>query len=176
MPPAPQFSWRVSAAAVVISSLIACDRGPEPSADAGTAAQPLSTGAAAALGEEEWRELSGEFERVAKTSTGRADIIRRDGKYLLYLTGVRVQADGPLRVYLVGHDAARTTRAVHEASLVYDMAELDNGATQQVIELPSRPDESLKSVVIWQRSFRVNLAVAPLTPVDTSATEKFAPR
>ncbi len=111
-----------------------------------------------------WVDLTGEFRRIVKPVRGRADVVYRDGKYQLCLTGVKVEADGPLRVYLVGEDDASTTRLVTESKLVYDMAPLENGATDQVIDLPSRPDDRLRSVVLWQQAFAINLAVAPLRP------------
>lgn len=112
-----------------------------------------------------WVDLNGDFQKVVKSVSGRADIVYRDGKYLLYLTGVNVDARPPLRVYLVGDENPRTTRAVKESELIYDMAELDNGADEQVVELPTRPAPGLRSVVIWQQTYAINLAVAPLKPV-----------
>ena len=145
---------------------LSCDRKQKPDADAlGLPAARASARFALPAEREAWVPLRGDFETLVKPVTGRADIVLRDGKYLLYLTGVSVDAKPPLRVYLVGQQNARTTRSVNESEQRYDMAELDNGAPEQIIALPSRPDPALRSVVIWQAAFAVNLAVAPLRPV-----------
>jgi hypothetical protein len=108
--------------------------------------------------------LSGSFERVAKPVSGRAEIRREGEGYFLVLYDVSIRAEGSVHVYLVGELAARTTRAVTEAALSYDMAELAQGNSEQRILLPSAPDPSLRSVVLFQADFGVNLAVAPLRP------------
>jgi len=106
--------------------------------------------------------LTGDFVRVVKAVTGKAEIRHEGDEYWLVLRDVTLDAEGQIHVYLVGHEAARTTRAVTEAELKYDMGPLERGAAEQRIALPSRPDESLRSVVLFEVEFGVNLAVAPL--------------
>jgi hypothetical protein len=106
--------------------------------------------------------LAGDFQRVVKPATGRAEITRSGDSCELRLTGVSVAASGPVRVYLVGTEHADTTRAVVEAELKYDMAQLDQDTAEQTIALPSVPDPRLRSVVLYEPVFAVNLAYAAL--------------
>jgi len=108
--------------------------------------------------------LAGEFERVAKSAQGRAEIVRRGDQFELRLRQVRVDSKRPVRVYLVGVDRAPTTRSVASAELKYDMATLDQTVAEQIIALPSEPDPRIRSVVLWEPTFYVNLAFAPLRP------------
>ncbi len=108
--------------------------------------------------------LRGVFVSVAKTAQGHAEIVRDGERFELRLRGVTIESKRPVRVYLVGAERASTTRSVFEARLQYDMAELEVGADPQIIALPSEPDPSLRSVVLWEPTFYVNLAYAPLTP------------
>jgi hypothetical protein len=71
-----------------------------------------------------------------------------------------------VRVYLVGHERASSTRILDETEMKYDMGELERGVPEQRIELPSEPDPALRSVVLFYPSFGVNLAVAPLREVS----------
>jgi hypothetical protein len=113
--------------------------------------------------------LQGTFESVAKPAQGRAEIVRTGERYELHLHGARVESQRPVRVYLVGVARAPTTRSVIDAELKYDMAELDQGATHQVIALPSAPDPAIRTVVMWEPTFYVNLAFASLAPPAPSA-------
>lgn len=108
--------------------------------------------------------LDGKFERVARPVTGTASIVRRGTEYELVLHGVTVAQEGAVRVYLVGHERAATTRIVDETEMKYDMAELERGGSEQRIALPSEPDPALRSVVLFYPVFGVNLAFAPLHP------------
>jgi len=113
--------------------------------------------------------LQGTFESVAKPARGRAEIVRTGERYELHLYGARVDSQRPVRVYLVGVDRAPTTRSVADAELKYDMAELDQDAAHQIISLPSEPNPAIRSVVLWEPTFYVNLAFAPLDPPGSSA-------
>jgi hypothetical protein len=106
--------------------------------------------------------LAGEFERVSRQTTGHAEIVRRGEQYELVLTNVTVKNDSMVRVYLVGHDRASSTFLVDSTELKYDMAELERGVPRQVIELPSEPDARLRSVVLYNPMFGINLGFAPL--------------
>jgi hypothetical protein len=108
--------------------------------------------------------LTGSFERVSRAVTGTASIVRRGTDYFLLLSAVTVAQAGQIRVYLVGDDGARSTRIFDETALKYDMAPLEQGVPEQRIALPSQPDASLRSVVLFYPAFGVNLAVAPLHP------------
>lgn len=109
--------------------------------------------------------LAGDFQGTMKPARGRAEIVRRGPAFELKLRGVHVASNRPLRVYLVGDDRASTTRRIVESTLKYDMAELAPAAAEQVIVLPGEPDPSLRSVVLWDPLFAVNLAFAALHPV-----------
>lgn len=108
--------------------------------------------------------LVGSFERVARAASGSAQIVRRGDSFELQLKGVSVAQEGVVRVYLVGHDYAKSTRILDETEMKYDMAELERGVPEQNIALPSEPDPALRSVVLFYPEFGVNLAVAPLRP------------
>jgi len=112
--------------------------------------------------------LAGQFERVSKATSGRAEIWCRGTRYELRLTDVTVATDAAVRVYLVAHERASSTFLVDSAALKYDMAELERGVSQQVIELPSEPDPRLRSVVLFHPSFGINLGFAPLRPITAS--------
>ncbi len=106
--------------------------------------------------------LEGSFERVSRAASGTARIVRRGNVYELRLSSVNVAQEGTVRVYLVGHERPASTRILDETELKYDIAELERGAMEQRIELPSEPDPALRSVVLLHPAFGVNLAVAPL--------------
>src|SRR5512133_1905358 len=63
--------------------------------------------------------LAGNFERVSRATTGRAEIVRRGTDYELVLTAVTVASDAKARVYLVSHDRASSTFLVDSAELKY---------------------------------------------------------
>lgn len=106
--------------------------------------------------------LAGEFAAAARGGRGRAEIVRQGNDYALRLVGVRIEAGGPVRVYLVGAERASTTRSVVEAEQKYDLAALDPRLDEQLIPLPSAPDPALRSVVLWEPRYGVNLAYAAL--------------
>jgi len=129
----------------------------------GPVAQTSAVGAVVSVPSEQIL-LEGTFERVAKAAGGSARIVRRGDNYELRLNNVTVAQEGAVRVYLVGHERASSTRILGETEMKYDMAELDRSVSEQRIELPSEPDRALRSVVLWYPPFGVNLAVAPLRP------------
>lgn len=137
-------------------------RSPQAASDP----RPSMSASAAATGAAELQEtmLEGKFERVARAVTGAASIVRRGADFELVLHGVTVAQEGTVRVYLVGHDRASSTRILDETEMKYDMAELERGVGEQRIGLPSEPDPKLRSVVLFYPEFGVNLAVAPLRP------------
>ncbi len=106
--------------------------------------------------------LEGTFEHAAKPVEGKAEILRQGSRFELRLHGVGVASDRPLRVYLVGTERASTTRSVVVTELKYDMDELQPGVAEQVIALPSEPDPALRSVVLWDPVFAVNVGFAAL--------------
>lgn len=124
-----------------------------------------------------WEEttLEGRFERVARAVTGTASIVRRGADFELVLREVTVSQQGTVRVYLVGHDWASTTRILDETEMKYDMAELERGALEQRIALPSEPDPRLRSVVLFYPEFGVNIAVAPLRPKRKAPSHQTPP-
>lgn len=105
---------------------------------------------------------SGRFEAVTRPGSGSVELLKRGEEYTLKLAGVSLKSDGPIRVYLVGLDAALSTAAVDDAELKYDMGPLHLDAAEQRIELPGAPDPKLRSVVLWHGAFRANLAAARL--------------
>lgn len=125
-----------------------------------------ATSTSAELASTAWEEttLEGKFERVARAVTGTASIVRRGADFELVLREVTVAQQGTVRVYLVGHDWASSTRILDETEMKYDMAELERGVPEQRIALPSEPDPRLRSVVLFYPEFGVNIAVAPLRP------------
>jgi hypothetical protein len=106
--------------------------------------------------------LEGAFEQAAKPVEGQAQIVRRGDGFELRLRRVRVTSSRPVRVYLVGAERASTTRSVISAELKYDMDELHSNQTEQTIALPSEPDPALRSVVLWDPEYSVNLGFAAL--------------
>ena len=67
-----------------------------------------------------------------------------------------------MHVYFVGVPAAKTTREVVQTDTKYDFGLLLTDAPQQVIDLPSEPAPELRSVVLWNPAYGVNLAFAAL--------------
>lgn len=106
--------------------------------------------------------LSGTFQRVAKAADGRAEIIRRGGKYLLRLSNTTVDTHGEVHVYLVGLPDVTSTAELIATDAVYDFGVLEQGAGEQLIKLPSEPAPELKTVVLFEPRYHVNLARAPL--------------
>jgi|GEM_PF-5466953 hypothetical protein len=106
--------------------------------------------------------LAGRFANGAKPASGEAQIVRRGDRYELVLRKVRVDSRRTVRVYLVGVERASTTRSVIETEQKYDMAELDQTTDQQIVPLPSEPAPELRSVVLWEPTYGVNLGYAAL--------------
>lgn len=105
--------------------------------------------------------LRGSFVAVAKTASGAVDLRARGDDYELCLENVTIAHDGPVRVYLVGLDDAPSTAAVDRAPLKYDIGPL-GAEKHQCITLPSAPDPTLRSVVLWNPRYGANLAAAQL--------------
>jgi hypothetical protein len=114
--------------------------------------------------------LAGGFEPAAKRAEGEAEIVRQGDSFELRLHHVRVASERPVRVYLVGAERASTTRSVGETELKYDMDQLHPNLAEQVIALPSEPDPALRSVVLWDPMFAVNLGFAALRRPSAGAT------
>ncbi len=106
--------------------------------------------------------LAGQFANGAKPASGNAQLVRRGDRYELVLQKVRVDSRRAVRVYLVGVERASTTRSVIETEQKYDLAELDQTTDEQVVPLPSEPAPELRSVVLWEPGYGVNLGYAPL--------------
>lgn len=152
-----QYAW---VACVIGVSLIGC-KNQGLVADS-TARAPAAEASGVSQTPSEEVMLAGDFERVSRATTGRAEIVRRGMAYELVLTGVNVATDSTARVYLVGHDRASSTFLVDSAEVKYDMAALERGRERQVIALPSEPDPKLRSVVLYNPEFGINLGFAPL--------------
>ena len=110
--------------------------------------------------------LEGAFAPVTKGASGYAKIVGEGEKYSLELEQVAIEADVWTRVYLVGLPEAMSSAAVDGAEMKYDMGALEK--PNQRIELPSRPDPALRSVVLWNPKYKANLAAASLTPTDST--------
>lgn len=151
----------------VATAAMACANGksPQPTqASQGTPREPTLSPQSAGAPQAEQVLLEGTFERVARASSGKAQIVRRGTRYELCLKDMTVAQEGTLRVYLVGHPRASNTRVLDETEMKYDMAELERNVAEQRIELPSEPDPALRSVVIYNPLFGVNVAFASLQP------------
>jgi len=109
--------------------------------------------------------LAGTFEAVAKPASGSAELIVIGDNYQLRLRGVTVDDRGPVHVYFVGVPAAETTLEVVQTDAKYDFGPLQPDAPQQVIDLPSKPATELRSVVLWNHLYGVNLAAAALKEI-----------
>ncbi|MBN2195330.1 MAG: DM13 domain-containing protein [Polyangiaceae bacterium] len=110
--------------------------------------------------------LTGEFKGIAKRASGTAEIVQHADGFHLRLRSVRVDSQQMVRVYLVGAPQANTTRSVIETEMKYDMAALDQSTAEQIVELPSEPDPALRTVVLWEPAYKINLAYAPLRAVN----------
>lgn len=106
--------------------------------------------------------LAGTLQAASRPVSGTVEILQEGSKYTLRLRKVRVKATGPIHVYLVAHPAASTTRDVLATEDRYDFGPLDEQADDQYIPLPSEPAAALRSVVLFQPTFGVNLAWAKL--------------
>lgn len=106
--------------------------------------------------------LTGTFQRVAKAASGRAEIIRRGNEYSLRLSHASVDSSSEVHVYLVGLPDVASTAELIATDTVYDFGPLEQGANEQLIELPSEPAPELKTVVLFEPRYHVNLARAPL--------------
>ncbi|HEU5073490.1 MAG TPA: hypothetical protein VFU02_04945 [Polyangiaceae bacterium] len=111
--------------------------------------------------------LSGRFERVAKKVEGRVELVRKGDRYALRLLGARVDHPGEVHVYFVGLPSARSTLEMARTNMQYDFGKLEQGAPEQIIGLPSEPAPELRTVVLFEPRYRVNLAAAALEPVST---------
>lgn len=107
--------------------------------------------------------LEGHFRKVTKEGDGVVQIRRRGKNYELVLRGVTVHAKPPIHVYIVGLREARSTAAVDATDSKYDVGPLKLGAAEQVISIP-KPLDELRTVVLWNPAFGVNLAAASLKP------------
>jgi hypothetical protein len=110
--------------------------------------------------------LAGPFDEVAKPARGSAELIATGTHYQLRLRAVTVDDRGPVHVYFVGVPAARTTLEVVQTDTKYDFGPLRTDTAQQIIDLPSEPAPELRSVVLWNRLYGVNLAVAALQEIE----------
>lgn len=110
--------------------------------------------------------LRGKFTRVAKGATGSAELVRRGEQYQLRLRGAGVDSLGEVHVYLVGLPDARSTAALTEAETKYDFGPLKQNAPEQLIDLPSEPAPELRTVVLYEPRYRINLAAAALRPPE----------
>jgi len=106
--------------------------------------------------------LSGTFERVAKKVEGRVELVRKGSRYALRLMGTKVDTLGEVHVYFVGLPDARSTLELAGAETQYDFGPLEQGAPEQIIALPSEPAPELRTVVLFEPRYRVNLAAAAL--------------
>lgn len=110
--------------------------------------------------------LSGRFERVAKKVEGRVELVRKGDRYALRLLGTSVDHPGEVHVYFVGLPSARSTLEMARTEMQYDFGKLEQGAPEQIIGLPSEPAPELRTVVLFEPRYRVNLAAAALEPVS----------
>jgi len=108
--------------------------------------------------------LSGSFKRVAKKVEGRVELVRRGKNYALRLLNTKVDNLGEVHVYFVGLPDARSTLEMAATETQYDFGPLQQGAPEQLIALPSEPAPELRTVVLFEPRYRVNLAAAPLQP------------
>ena len=111
--------------------------------------------------------LSGSFKRVAKKVEGRVELVRKGDRYALRLSNTKVDAPGEVRVYFVGLPDAKTTLELAGTDVQYDFGPLEQGAPEQIIGLPSEPAPELRTVVLFEPDYRVNLASAALEPASS---------
>lgn len=112
--------------------------------------------------------LRGDFARVAKNVSGSAEIVRSGDRYQLRLHHTKVDTLGEVHIYLVGLPEVPSTAALTATDVKYDFGPLEQGAPQQLIELPSEPAPELRSVVLYEPRYRINLAAAALRPPSSS--------
>ena len=106
--------------------------------------------------------LTGTFERVAKKVTGRVELVQAGGRYQLRLLNVSVDNLGEVHVYFVGLPEAKSTLVLATTQTQYDFGPLEQGSPEQLIDLPSKPASELRTVVLYEPRYRVNLAAASL--------------
>ena len=152
-------------AALTIAVVGACP-GCEGSGASKTDAADSSEGSGAADPTEVL--LSGSFERVAKKVEGRVELVRRGKNYALRLLNTKVDNLGEVHVYFVGLPDARSTLEMAATETQYDFGPLEQGAPEQIIGLPSEPAPELRTVVLFEPRYRVNLAAAPLEAVSSA--------
>ena len=112
--------------------------------------------------------LSGTFKRVAKKVEGRVELVRRGDSYALRLLNTKVDNLGEVHVYFVGLPDAKTTLEMAATETQYDFGPLKQGAPEQIIGLPSEPAPELRTVVLFEPRYRVNLASAVLAAESTA--------
>ena len=112
--------------------------------------------------------LSGSFKRVAKNVEGRVELVKRGNNYALRLLKTKVDNLGEVHVYFVGLPDVRSTLEMAATETQYDFGPLEQGANEQIIGLPSEPAPELRSVVLFEPRYRVNLAAAPLEAVSSA--------
>jgi len=112
--------------------------------------------------------LSGTFKRVAKKVEGRVELVRRGDSYALRLLNTKVDNLGEVHVYFVGLPDAKTTIEMAATETQYDFGPLEQGAPEQLIGLPSEPAPELRTVVLYEPRYRVNLASAALEAESTA--------
>jgi len=134
-----------------------------------TKAEPAETRAAPDPGEV---VLSGSFKRVAKKVEGRVELVRKGERYALRLLGTKVDVLGEVHVYFVGLPDAKSTLELAGTEMQYDFGPLEQGAPEQIIALPSEPAPELRSVVLFEPRYRVNLAAAALEPASAPGSER----
>ena len=106
--------------------------------------------------------LQGSFERVAKHVTGSVALIEGPRGCQLRLRDVTVDNLGEVQIYFVGLPEAKSTLALTAVETKYDFGPLQQGAHEQLIDLPGKPAPELRSVVLYEPRYRVNLAAAAL--------------
>lgn len=113
--------------------------------------------------------LSGSFKRVAKKVEGRVELVRKGDRYALRLLGTKVDNLGEVHVYFVGLPDARSTLELAGTEMQYDFGPLEQGAPEQIIALPSEPAPELRTVVLFEPRYRVNLASAALESASSAS-------
>lgn len=147
-------------AAVLVALVLAC-----PGCKQASDAAPAD---ATASGDQTEVLLSGSFKRVAKKVEGRVELVRRGKNYALRLLQTKVDNLGEVHVYFVGLPDARSTLEMAATETQYDFGPLEQGAPEQLIALPSEPAPELRTVVLFEPRYRVNLAAAPLAAVSSA--------
>src|SRR5688572_4373489 len=150
-------AWVITGWATAMGGLCSACKNEPTESNAGT---PAEAGQVEVL-------LRGSFKRVTKQAAGRAEIVRRGQKYWIKLSDTTVDNPGEVHVYLVGLPDVRSTVELRAAQTLYDFGPLEQGAKEQIIPLPSAPAPELRSVVLYELRYAVNLASAALEPMST---------